>query len=387
MQLQEYLNFGYQPLSTVLFDQPHWNPPRFLMAYDYCSHCGHVQHRYPIDPSFFYEEYGRMRSKIIPAYVGDLTREIRERVGGTNKLVVEIGSNDGMFLQELQKVGFSNVIGIEAAKNCVEAALQNGVTTLYGYFSFEMADKVLHTYGKPCAIIIRHVLEHIDHIDAFLSAVLLMMSEQTLLVIEVPDLMWAIQKGDFTSFTDQHISYFTKNSLTVLLARFGLRIDSISIVPNNWSDALLCFCYRGEMKLPSQRPLSRESAKSFVESMRETAHGLERLKSRGKMVGFGGFCRTVNLINYLHLNTQGVFEFIVDDDPQKYHKYLPGSNLVVLSPDEMKRKSIPFCIICTVNYEAQIIAAHKDYALARGQFVTLFPFREQSDSSTTMVDC
>lgn len=372
--LTEYINIGYHPLSTtMLLDKPQQNPPTYLMAYDYCLSCGHVQMREPIDPSLFYQEYSRLRSVTTPAYVLELSDTICKRVN-QEQCVVEIGSNDGMFLQDLRARGVQKLVGVEAAANAVEASRRSGIDTIHGYYSIEIADQILRQYGEPAAIVIRHVLEHINDINTFMKDVLYLADPQTLIIIEVPDLRWAISRGEFTSFTDQHINYFTHRSLAIFLARVGLYIESISVVPNNWSEALLCFSYLGEPADMEYPVLERDTSNEFLDSMHKTKTTLLELRQHGRAVAFGGLCRTVNLINYLDIAKERIFDFIVDDDPLKKGKYLPGCDLIVLSPIEMKKRAIPFCVICAVNYEQRIMNRHRNYIEAGGCFVTLFPF-------------
>jgi hypothetical protein len=346
------------------------------MVYDFCTSCGLVQARFPLPPSYFYEKYVRLSPNRTQEYVKKLAGWISELMDDKSGLVVEIGSNDGKFLQLMRKAGVSNVLGVDPAKNCVEAAMKNNIETLQSAFNEEISQKIVQERGVPSVIIIRHLLEHIDNLSSILKNILYMMNNSTLLVVEVPDLMWAINRGDFTSFTDQHICYFTRYSLHTLLDRNGISIEYSLIVPNVWSGSLLCI----GRKKSSHRILDRgkilqyQTRNIFKKSMRELHKKIKKLKVKGSIVGFGAYCRTANLLNYL--DDQNIFEYVVDDDKTKLGKILPGTEKVIKAPKQMINDKIAYCVICALSYEKQIIRRHKEYALRGGRFVGLFPFRE-----------
>jgi len=372
--LKRYIDFGRQPVSTILLDSPRKDLSLFDTAHDYCNDCGHVQRRVAVDPAMLYVEYTRLRSSSTPAYVYQLADHIAgELVGAKTDLIVEIGSNDGMFLKELLALGMEHVLGVEAAHNCMAAATADGIPTLHEFFSLQTAETIRTSYGTPRVIIIRHLLEHMEDPDAFLGAVRSLMSDDTRLVIEVPDLRWAVDRGDFTSFTEQHISYFSPRSLQTLLNRHGLRISSRSIVPNNWSDAILCTCSLGTGDVLPDGKLPFASQSRFLQLMADLRHFFDGLAERKESIAcFGGFCRTANFVNYLHLDVSRI-SFVADDNSAIHGKCLPGSNLTIEGAARLATDAIDNCFICTVNYEAKIIANHGDFLSGGGRFIKMFP--------------
>ena len=56
-------------------------------------------------------------------------------------MVVDIGSNDGIFLKPLKDIGI-NAIGIEPAKNISKIANSKGLNTLTEYFSQKTVKKL-----------------------------------------------------------------------------------------------------------------------------------------------------------------------------------------------------------------------------------------------------
>src|SRR3989344_5225145 len=76
------------------------------------------------------------------SYAEDLKKDFLQK----NDLVVDIGSNDGILLQFL--TGICRVLGIEPSANVAEVARKKGIETLPGFFTVDMAKKMVEKYGK-----------------------------------------------------------------------------------------------------------------------------------------------------------------------------------------------------------------------------------------------
>lgn len=367
-RLDPYLDFGAQPISTRLLERIDESEESFGTGHVHCGVCGHVQRSCVVPPSLLYESYGRLKSTSLPAYVGELAREIGQ---SDAELIVEIGSNNGDFLAMVGHFGRVRVVGVDPALNCVENAAKQGIPTVPGYFVRSLVPELEREFGRPNIIVARHVLEHVDDTDDFLSAVSMLLRDDGIFVVEVPYFDWAVAKGDFTSFTEEHISYFSDRSLTILLNRYGFHVSSRRIVPDNWSDAMLYTCRRGEVSETTERKIRYATREAFLSSMRECHERLTELPA-GSAV-FGGFCRSANLLNYLGLGHETPFQFAVDDQPDKQGRFLPGSHLEVLPPSRLAE--VEACVLATVNFEDRVIGNHANFVRRGGKFVQLFPWR------------
>ena len=368
--MDSYLDFGHQPLSSILYEKPDLDPPKFPMSFEYCSNCGHVQARNAIDPGYFYINYNRLRSKHLPNYIYELAKETFNFLGAPNDLILEIGSNDGMFLELLSEMGATNILGVEPALNCAKEAKSIRVPVIESYFNIECAQRIIDSFGTPSIIIARHVLEHIDDLDSFMSAIRLLATKNTSLIIEVPDLSWAIEKKDFTSFIDQHISYFTHGSLSYFLEKHGFSVCSLKNVPNTWSGSICCVSKLGTSILNNKRILAISTSDIFKSSMIDVLSNLTSLSNNSRLSLFGGYCRTANLINYL--GGKNIIDCVVDDDSAKHGKYLPGYNNPIMPFDALLKRDVNECVICAVNFEDIILTKHSDY-LTQGGIFRSFP--------------
>jgi len=61
--------------------------------------------------------------------------------------VVEIGSNDGIMLQNFKEWGIRH-LGIEPSANVAEVAKSKGVNTIVEFFDEKLADKIVSENGQ-----------------------------------------------------------------------------------------------------------------------------------------------------------------------------------------------------------------------------------------------
>jgi hypothetical protein len=98
----------------------------------------------------------------------------------------------------------------------------------------------------------------------------------------------------------------------------------------------------------------------------------EQRKAGKKVAIYGAGCRACCLINYAGLAPH--IEFVVDDQPEKQGKYMPGSRLPILPGDALRDRSINLCLLAVnAENEEKVIGKHKAYLEQGGQFASVHP--------------
>jgi SAM-dependent methyltransferase len=147
-----------------------------------------------------------------------IAAELAEGLGSRDLRVVEVGCSTGGLLAELRSLGFPHLLGVDPSPQCahtVEALY--GIPALHGT-AFDTVP------GGPWELLIAvGVAEHIRDLDRALTAFSAALVPGGLLYLEVPDLagFHRTNEAPFQEFSTEHITFFTRTSLTNLLARHG----------------------------------------------------------------------------------------------------------------------------------------------------------------------
>lgn len=218
--LQPLLDLGNLPLSGIFFIQPPPHPLNASLLLESCPTCSFVRKAKLPGAQRSYEFTDRDTVSQIPAYIDNIFNELLLKVS-LSSLVVELGSNDGSFLQILRQRGYQNFIGVEPSQHLAAKATKDGVKTYSSYFNIETAMTITQAHGKAKMIICRHTLEHIPNPLSFLQACGSLLSEDGYIYLECPDSMTLFHQHRIHEIWDEHENYFTRRTMEMILQHAG----------------------------------------------------------------------------------------------------------------------------------------------------------------------
>lgn len=242
---------------------------------------------------------------------------IKRNLWPTNA-ILDVGCSEGYLLEKLREDGYPRLTGIEPGPQAIEAQ-RIGLDVHCGYF---------HARSFPGkrfnGIILMHVFEHLPNPVAMLKALKGKLAPEGKLIIEVPD---------FTGYHHQHLFFYTLNSLRKLAEDAGLKtIDAFEdgnvvrlVMVSGHEDAMTqwgCELNRGKVNV---------RALSIVQEFRSTVQKLRTLcKTHKKIYWWGAGSSSVVWLNQINGSALVRTKLIVvDGDPEKWGRYIPGVNLIV----------------------------------------------------------
>jgi hypothetical protein len=355
------------------------------LTLEICLNCGFTFISDPMPAHFLYADFHWGTSTYPPSHLEDLCDKIsHEFLQNQNDLVMEIGSNDGYFLSRFRERNRDNLLGVEPTKNCVELSLERGVPTLNAFFGKQTADEIIATYGRATCIICRHVLEHVWDLEDFLNGVsALLLDDQAVFVLEVPDFHTIMDQGNFSSIWEQHVNYFDSFSLDKLLRRHSFDIFAKEVVPFAGNSIMLFARKNGWKGIDIQNNLNpnifkkrnnifKEKIENNIVEMHDFLSSLKG--SESTIVAYGAGMRGVCLVNFSKIYKY--IDYFIDDDRRKVGKFIPKCMLEIRSPQVLYRERPEYCLITPLKDKAtekQLLKNCFDYSKNGGRFIELFP--------------
>lgn len=158
--------------------------------------------------------------------------------------ILDIGCGTGEFLSTLKKKSW-NVTGIEPDEGARQMAINN-----FGISVFPAEELMGLAEEKYDALTMWHVLEHVHELDAYIEKIRKLIKPDGLVVIAVPNYnshdaevyekVWAAYD------VPRHLYHFTKQSMSTLLGRHKMKLESIKIMPfDSFYVSMLSEKYRG----------------------------------------------------------------------------------------------------------------------------------------------
>lgn len=380
-KLISLLDLGAHPIAHRFLSDPKENEYVHKIELALCEGCGFIQMVDPIPPEEMYTNYNILTSWKWQPHVPRLVEMIGEAKGITKEsTLVEVGCNDGIFLEGLSGAGYKNILGIEPAQDAYQSAKNKGFDVVNKYFCEEFAEKVVREKGQCDFLIIRQVLEHVTDLDGFGKAIQIILKINGYLMVEVPNYEFFMSVPDYSNIWEEHSNYFTYDTLSKYLADHGISVYWKETAVFS-GEALIVLGKKVENVDEIKRDFNVEKTKELAVSYKNRWPGfkselhnyLAKKKEEGRKIAiFGAGCRACSIVNFT-----GIAQYIdifVDDQAEKQGKYMPGSRIPVLPSAALYSENIDICFLA-VNAEndKKVIAKHKEFEDKGGEFIPALP--------------
>lgn len=369
------------PLAADIKDKP-TSCKRYSVEPVVCTECGHVQLKDTLDIDMYDNYlYTPSFSKEFQEYISEFADFIDHL--NVEKRMVEIGSSNGYLLKVMQKKGWE-VLGFEPSSVLANEAEQSGVPTKQRCFGDEESVQDIKKWGTPNVVIMRHVMEHLDDLNAIVSAVGDILQEG-MFVIEVPWLLKIIKEKQFYAFFHEHLSYFSVTAIRNLLKKYGF--DVMEVKENSLEGgSIAVYAYKGKGMLCNEKNVSAylelekewcsiEKIRSFSDVGNQQISRIKNIveaekKSGRKVAAWGAGQRGVTLLNICGL-TQADIDYIIDVNENYWWKYVLGADIQVVPPSWLNEHYVDSIIIFATGYVDEIISENSDYLRKGGQFIRI----------------
>jgi hypothetical protein len=321
------IDFGQQPIVHHLLSDKEESYLQYPFQLGYCSNCSFVQLLCPISGDVLYENYFSVSSWKNQPHVERLV-DVIQLIAGINghSNVLEIGCNDGSFIDVLSNRGIVNCTGIEPSKDAYDLAVAKGLNVHNTFFTIANCDSMLNAQNYDI-IVCRHVLEHISDLHTFLEAVEFYLDDHGTFVIEIPDSSFNLEYMDYALW-EEHVNYFTLKTVRNLLRKHGFRIVHHETTLFS-GRALIVFAQKQVRQNDyTYSTADLEDIKTYGKNWEKFSQRMhDFVSSKKKVVIYGCGSRSSTFVNLLGL--EGIRCYI-DDQKEKQNYYVPKSKLQIL---------------------------------------------------------
>lgn len=365
-----------------------------------CLVCGNYQTSSVIDPTGIYESYlsrpGAVNTVLTAAYENYAQSLIEIANLKESDLVVELGSNDGLFVSYFAKKGYK-CLGIDPAKNLATTSVERGVNTISDYFSSEVSNEVVEKFGCAKVIVANFMVANIDELRDFMTGVKNLLASDGIFAMETNYVADVISNLLIETLNHEHLSYFSVTALTSFFDSLDLELIKVMRVPSK-NGSLRCFIQHKGAKLPVQnsvfeakdfeqfRGLFLESAwYQFAEVLKHARNSAFRFCSDRSGSGLYGYGTSIGATTILYqLNIGEFVSGLIDDDPYRQGLESPGYGIPTLSSEVAfsGSSSTTNCIVLAPQYVNQIVLKNSQ-ARDRGvKFSRIWPDVEEVPAKT-----
>jgi novobiocin biosynthesis protein NovU/D-mycarose 3-C-methyltransferase len=354
-----------------------------------CRRCSLAQLSVTVRPDVMYANYSYVTSKseTMAAHFDRIMQDIIEdenhRPPACPPRMLEIGSNDGTFLERVHRFTGYEVLGVEPASNLSTIAIDRGVRTINRLWDTATAVELSYQKYQADVIVARHVFCHVDDWQGFVHALEFVSHKDTLVFIEVPYVKDMFKNNSFDQVYHEHLSYMSVMAMVHLLA--GTKFKLHKIIPYEIHGGAIGIMLRHvEHEGMADVSVDQYSVSESVETLERGWYDLSvsmqknrmeliklvlGLNFEGKTVcGFGASAKATVVINACRF-TKDDIAVVMDSTPQKQGCLVPGTDIPIV-PDmgvykfSMAKDSIvkpDYLVIFSWNFQSEIMAKNKDF--------------------------
>jgi SAM-dependent methyltransferase len=344
----------------------------------HCHRCGLIHNRrFDTKITNFAPGYevALHHSKVFREFTEGVARRLIHQYRLENKSIFEIGCGAGFFLRTLCQLGNNHGIGVDPtiSREHTEQLGDGSVRFVRDFYGDRFIEL---NCDFICCL---SVFEAIPDPTEFLLRVRKTIGPRhdVPVYFEVFNGMRSFEQLETWSVHYEQCNYFGLESLTDLFRRCGFEVLRAGT------------CYEGDQYLyvearvsenaePDSKPSESSSQlptkiAEFSQHYREALDGwskrLEQFRSSGSRVvlwGSGG--KGISFLNAL--DSEGLIEYVVEINPDKHGKHIPGSGQMIVGPEFLKEYQPDKIIITNPLYEDEMkqqaaqLGVHSDFLIA-----------------------
>ena len=298
---------------------------------------------------------------------------IKKKYSKNRKNLIEIGSNDGTFLNNFNKSKF-NTLGIEPSSNVAKISKKKGINTINNFFSFHTVKKLKKLKNNTDIICAANVICHVPDLVSLIKGIDFLLNKDGLFIFEEPYLGSMYEKTSYDQIYDEHIFMFSATSIKKIFEMFDF--DLIDVLPQKTHGGSLRYVvgragihkikksvfttlnYEKKKNIDTLKGCINFKKKCEI-SKKKLKQKIESIKKKGKNIaGYAATSKSTTILNYCGINHRHI-DFICDTTPNKINSFTPGTHIPVVPVDYFKKNIPDYTFLFAWNHKKEIFLKEK----------------------------
>ena len=312
-------------------------------------------------------------SKGMVKHFEEYSKWIKKNYGAHLKYLVEIGTNDGTFLNNFVKEKIK-IMGFEPSSNVAKISKKKGIKTINKFFNYNNVKKYKFLKKKVNIITAANVICHVPDLKSLINGVDYLLDKDGYFIFEEPYLGSMYKKVSYDQIYDEHIFIFSATSISKIFKRFGFQL--IDALPQSTHGGSMRYVVsragRHKVKKNLKKLLKKEKSLNidnmkgcikFKEKCEKSRDNLQRkiynYKKKGlKIAGYGATSKSTTILNYCAIDYKDI-NYICDTTPEKIGKYSPGTHIPIVSMSHFYKNLPDAIFLFAWNHKNEIFKKEK----------------------------
>jgi SAM-dependent methyltransferase len=360
-----------------------------ILIYE-CQGCGLVQNPADFDHERYYQDYqyssghSIFTKNFMRKYAQVLINTFKDINRSEPESVIEIGSGDGVQLQQFLDLGIPQVLGIEPSEYLANIAIESGVSSLVDLFGTNIKEKVKKQFDICLS---SYTLDHVRNPIDYFETSYQLLSSNGIIAFEIHNLEKIIERTEFSLFEHEHTIYLTPDAATRFLEQQGFEVILIDPIPYESvrGNSLILIAKKVTLAKKNEKNKSFHNyqledlnfrIKKTIASLDEW---IDSIPDSESLIGFGAGGRGV--MTLAALKSSNRFKALFDTNYQSRFFVTPKTRIPIVGQDDWHLYSDAFCLVFSYGYFNEIKAQLMQKGFFPEKIISLanfFPIRSTS---------
>jgi NDP-4-keto-2,6-dideoxyhexose 3-C-methyltransferase len=383
------INIGKQPLSGIFYNNKKNRLPKYSLDLYRCKKCKLIQLSKDMPASEMYGNKYGYQTSISRLMVNHLKEKFkylkRNKIIGKKSNILDIGSNDGTFLNFFNNS--HDLYGVDPSGVKYKHFYRKDITLIPNFFSVENLAKFFLKKKKIKFDLITSFAIFYDVSDPnkFCNDVYQSLKDNGIWMLEFSYFPLVLKNLTYDQICHEHITYYTLEVFKKIIEKNNLKIIDINLNEINGGSIEIVCAKRTSKKiinkskiistLKEEKKINFKSYKNFNQRIIQVKKNFSlffKKNNKSLIIGYGASTKGNIVINHCNINSKNI-KFICDSNKNKYDLFTPGKNIKIISKEKMRKLNPDYLVVFIWSFRKEVISEEINFIQNGGKLVFHLP--------------
>tara|TARA_B100001939_G_scaffold148610_1_gene128614 strand:+ start:247 stop:1380 length:1134 start_codon:yes stop_codon:yes gene_type:complete len=326
------------------------------------------------------------RTSLSPLMINHMKKKylsLKKDLSKKNCNILDIGCNDGTFLNLFQNFKNLNLYGIDPSAEKFKKYHSKKINLIVDYFKKEKIEKKYDNINFEL-ITSFAMFYDIEDPNSFCKDINNLLSKNGKWVLELSYFPSLLKNLTYDQICHEHVTYYTLKTFENVIKKNGLKILDFNLNDiNGGSIEIICAKknskYKAKIKkINNQKKIEEQINDISFINFNKRVDNIKNIlnlfleKNKNDVIGYGASTKGNIVLNHCKIDEK-ILKYICDANPYKFNRYTPGSNIKIISKQKMRKMKPKYLLVLIWSFRKEVIDQEKKFLLNGGKLVFHLP--------------
>ncbi len=384
--LKKIINIGNQPLSSHFYSKKNHKLKNYSLDLYICQKCNLIQFKsLPKLDDMYGLNYG-YRTSLSPLMIEHMKNKFlknKKELAKKKTNILDIGCNDGTFLNFFKKLKKINLYGIDPSAKKFKQYHSKKINLIIDYFERKKIQKKFKDI-KFDLITSFAMFYDIEDPNSFCKDINELLTKNGKWILELSYFPLLLQNLTYDQICHEHVTYYTLTTFENIIKKNGLKILDFNLNNiNGGSIEIICSKKKAKhspnkKKINLQKNFEKNINQNSYQNFNKRVSNIKKMlnsfleKNKGEVIGYGASTKGNIVLNHCGINSKKL-KYICDANPYKFNRFTPGSNIKIISKKKMRTLKPKFLLVLIWSFRKEVIQQEKNFLYKGGKLIFHLP--------------